>query len=284
MNQLEAKPFAFVLMPFTPDFDDIYKLGIQAAASDCDVVAQRVDEQTFSETMLDRIYRQIDVADFVIADMTGKNPNVFYEVGYAHARDKLCTLLTQSVDDIPFDLKHHRHIVYDGSIRKLKEKLLVEIEWLKEQSRVRKTSAIDIDGPHVTGALNKNEWTADAEVEFIFDLHNRTKNKSPDIEAIYFYTRPGWSFKYGADECPSTLVDDKKSLRHFIRSPVPRLSSGSWAQVKIIGTRNLWTKWSGDELKERYNLSGQVSIEIQTSDGVFKEEMNVTCKIEEVPF
>src|SRR5258708_2500526 len=99
-------------MPFDDRFSDIYKLGIQATAAECGVVAERVDEQKFSEPILERIYRQIANADFIIADMTGRNPNVFYEVGYAHALGKLCTLLTQDVNDIPFDLKHHRHIVY----------------------------------------------------------------------------------------------------------------------------------------------------------------------------
>ena len=80
---MSVKPFAFVLMPFEAGFDDIYKLGIQATAKDCGIVAERVDEQSFSETILERIYRQIGSADFIIADMTGRNPNVFYEVGYA---------------------------------------------------------------------------------------------------------------------------------------------------------------------------------------------------------
>lgn len=103
---MTIKPFAFVLMPFASEFDDIYKFGIQAVALECSVVAERVDEQIYSETMLERIYRQIDAADFIIADLTGKNPNVFYEIGYAHAKGKPCTLLTQRTDDIPFDLKH----------------------------------------------------------------------------------------------------------------------------------------------------------------------------------
>ncbi|ASY56373.1 hypothetical protein [Sinorhizobium sp. CCBAU 05631] len=100
-----VKPFAFVLMPFAPEFDDIYKLGIQKLAEEKGVVAERVDEQIYSETMLERIYRQIDAADFIIADLTGRNPNVFYEIGFAHARQKMCTLLTQNAEDIPFDLK-----------------------------------------------------------------------------------------------------------------------------------------------------------------------------------
>lgn len=127
------KPFAFVLMPFNKEFDDIYKLGIQATALELDVIAQRVDEQFYTETMLERIYRQIDAADFIIADMTGKNANVFYEVGYAHAKAKLCTLLTQNASDIPFDLKQHRHLIYGNSIQTLKSMLAGEINYLKAQ-------------------------------------------------------------------------------------------------------------------------------------------------------
>ena len=54
--------------------------------------------------------------------MTGRlDPNVFYEVGYAHALGKITLLLTQAVSDIPFDLKHRQHIVYGGKIDILKE-------------------------------------------------------------------------------------------------------------------------------------------------------------------
>lgn len=99
-------------MPFDSDFDDVYKLGIKQAAIDCNVRAERLDEQMFEEGMLDRIFRQIEVADFIIADLSNRNPNVFYELGYAHAREKICILLTKEPTDIPFDLKHKRHIVY----------------------------------------------------------------------------------------------------------------------------------------------------------------------------
>jgi nucleoside 2-deoxyribosyltransferase len=280
-----AKPFAFVLMPFDPQFSDIYKLGIQAVATECGVVAERVDEQTFSETILERIYRQIDNADFVIADMTGRNPNVFYEVGYAHARDKLCTLLTQSADDIPFDLRHHRHIVYDGSIQTLKQKLTIELEWLKNQIERQKTNAFTIELRRVYGELKKTSWSADAEVEFVFDIHNKTKKKSPDIEAIYLHTGKAWKFKQGGDDCPSAGVEGNANrVRHFVRSPVPRLSPGAWAQVKLIGTKQVWSKYSGDELKEKYTSSGFVTLELSTSEGSFEEQMNVNVEVEEFPF
>jgi len=47
-----------------------------------------------------------------MADVTGKNPNVFYELGIAHTVGKDAIILTQSEDDIPFDLRHLRHLTY----------------------------------------------------------------------------------------------------------------------------------------------------------------------------
>ena len=59
MTMDNFKPFAFVLMPFDKAFDDIYKFGIKQAAEELEIVAERVDEQHFSETILHRVYRQI---------------------------------------------------------------------------------------------------------------------------------------------------------------------------------------------------------------------------------
>lgn len=105
------KPFCFVLMPFSEAFDDVYRLGIKDACASAGAYCERVDEQIFHERILDRVYNQIAKADLVIADMTNRNANVFYEVGYAHALGKLTILLTQNADDIPFDLKHFPHII-----------------------------------------------------------------------------------------------------------------------------------------------------------------------------
>src|SRR6266480_2682429 len=89
------KPFVFVLIPFAQEFTDIYKFGIKGAADDVGAYAERLDDQMFTEGMLERIFNQINKADVIVADMTGRNPNVFYEVGYAHALDKVVLLLTQ---------------------------------------------------------------------------------------------------------------------------------------------------------------------------------------------
>ncbi len=129
------KPFIFVLMPFDPKFDDIYKFGIKGAAEDVGAYAERLDEQLFIEGMLDRIFNQINKSDVLIADMTSRNPNVFYEVGYAHALGKIVLLLTQNKEDIPFDLKHRKHIVYGGSIDKLRGELAESLRWAINESK-----------------------------------------------------------------------------------------------------------------------------------------------------
>ena len=131
------KPFVFVLMPFDKTFDDIYKFGIKGAANEIGAYAERLDEQLFTEGMLDRIFNQISKADVIVADMTGRNPNVFYEVGYAHALGKIVLLLTQKTEDIPFDLKHRQHTVYGGSIDTLKSELVTKLQWAIRESRRR---------------------------------------------------------------------------------------------------------------------------------------------------
>ena len=96
------KPFVFVIMPFDKAFDDIYEFGIKGAAADASAYAERTSEQMFDDSILDRVVNQISKADVIVADMTGRNPNVYYEVGYAHALDKVTILITQSTKDIPF--------------------------------------------------------------------------------------------------------------------------------------------------------------------------------------
>ena len=88
--------------------------------------------QTFYESILERIYNQIGKADIVISDVTGRSPNVFYETGYAHALGKTVILLASTADDIPFDLQHYSHIVYEGRISYLKEELQRRVRWYIE--------------------------------------------------------------------------------------------------------------------------------------------------------
>lgn len=136
-----SEALCFVLMPFDVAFDDIYEFGIKGACSDAGVYCERVDEQVFLGSMLERIFSQISRADLLIADMTGKNPNVFYEVGYAHALGKKVVLLTSVSQDIPFDLKHFPHIIYGTEIKTLRAALTRKLEYLIQVQNPRSDAA-----------------------------------------------------------------------------------------------------------------------------------------------
>lgn len=76
---------------------------------------------------------------------------MFYEVGYAHAVNKVVILLTQRADDIPFDLRHRPHIIYGGKIKELRAHLATRIAWALQESRRRRA------GIHLTVSLEKTD-------------------------------------------------------------------------------------------------------------------------------
>lgn len=176
METTSPKFFCFVLMPFDSQFDDIYNYGIKESCKEANSYCERVDEQIFQETILDRIYNQISKADLIIAEMTGRNPNVFYEVGYAHALNKPTILLTQSSDDIPFDLKHYPHIIYNGKISEIRGELTKRIEWFKENQSDGDHFKIEldifVDNKNLTTENVIFEYPEDKVPNFDFTIYN----------------------------------------------------------------------------------------------------------------
>ena len=143
MDTTAPKPYVFVLMPFSKNFDNVYKLAVKQAADAAGGFALRLDEQMYGEGMLERIYMEIGKADVLVADMTGHNPNVFYEVGYSHALNKVTLLITQNADDIPFDLKHRPHIIYNpDDLAGLVAKLDNSLRWGIQEARNRGSSKL----------------------------------------------------------------------------------------------------------------------------------------------
>lgn len=100
-----------VMMPFdagmTPVFDSIKWI--------CDNLGwkcQRASDIWQHSTVIQDIFSLIYRSHVVVCDFSGKNPNVFYEAGIAHTLGKHVVPLAQQIDDIPFDLRHHRALIY----------------------------------------------------------------------------------------------------------------------------------------------------------------------------
>jgi len=114
----KVRPKVFVAMPFREPFDTLYREVIEPVASELNFEMVRVDEIFGPGIILDDIRRQIASAHVMVAEVTTPNPNVFYELGYAHALDKPAILLARRAngDDLPFDIRGYRVIYYDDSI------------------------------------------------------------------------------------------------------------------------------------------------------------------------
>lgn len=106
------EPVAFVIMPFGPSFDPVYAMFIEPSLRTAGFNPQRADDILSQRNILQDIVEGIENSSLVVADLTDSNPNVFYELGLAHARGKPVLLITQSVEDVPFDLRSYRLITY----------------------------------------------------------------------------------------------------------------------------------------------------------------------------
>ncbi|MBL8905535.1 MAG: hypothetical protein JNM20_02545 [Rhizobiales bacterium] len=103
----------FVMMPFGEWFDRYYQEIYVPAIREAGFEPIRADELFHTGSVVEQIWEQIEKSKLLLADLTGKNPNVFYELGLAHAIRKPVIFASGQLEDVPFDLRHLRVIIYD---------------------------------------------------------------------------------------------------------------------------------------------------------------------------
>jgi hypothetical protein len=103
----------FVIMPFGQPFDRYYSNILAPAAVDAGLEPIRTDSLFRSSNIVADIWRLTKESAVLLADLTGRNPNVFYELGLAHALGKPVVLIASNVDDVPFELRALRVLIYD---------------------------------------------------------------------------------------------------------------------------------------------------------------------------
>ncbi len=103
----------FVISPFGGWHDEYHREIFCEAINAVGLEPARADDLFTSTNIVHDIWHLVSKSRVMLADLTGKNPNVFYELGLAHAARKPVLLLAQSMDDVPFDLRALRVITYD---------------------------------------------------------------------------------------------------------------------------------------------------------------------------
>lgn len=112
----EAREFldtCFVLMPFGSWPDRYFKEIFVPAIREAGLEPIRADGLFNAGSVIDQIWDQIRRAKVLLAELTGKNPNVFYELGLSHALAKPVVFVSGELEDVPFDLRHLRVVTYD---------------------------------------------------------------------------------------------------------------------------------------------------------------------------
>jgi hypothetical protein len=136
----DSKTRLFVAMPFSDDFADEWEIAIQEAAHFCKILCERIDKTAFVGDIVTEIKRRIDEYDGLIAVLNTANPNVFLELGFAWAKEKPTVLLAKAGQDLPFDVKGQRCILYKN-IADLRNKLKSELGQLVAAGAFSRTSS-----------------------------------------------------------------------------------------------------------------------------------------------
>tara|TARA_R100000005_G_C4997717_1_gene204412 strand:+ start:2432 stop:3496 length:1065 start_codon:yes stop_codon:yes gene_type:complete len=111
---VESGDSCFVMMPFAPPIGSYYEKIYEPAIKKAGLTPVRADDDIFGTgKIIDQIWRGINNSRVLVAELTNRNPNVFYELGLAHALNKPVVLVSSNEGDVPFDLKHIRVIYYD---------------------------------------------------------------------------------------------------------------------------------------------------------------------------
>lgn len=120
-------------MPFAEEYREVYEQVYRPVCRAAGIRCWRVDEVARPGSITRDIVEGIIDADIVIADLTSQNPNVFYELGIAHAVGNKTIMTCQRIEEVPFDIGNYRVILYDQTIagsKKLTEQLSAAIQEL----------------------------------------------------------------------------------------------------------------------------------------------------------
>lgn len=141
------KRSVFVAMPFAKEMRDVWKFGIYHPVRKAGLLCERIDEEAFVGDIIERMKKRIEDAALVIADLTGDNPNVFFELGYALGKQRRAMLLRKAPDkkkkkdeQLPFDVRTEKCLIYEDA-SDLEQKLTNELKGLGLYKKARSKRA-----------------------------------------------------------------------------------------------------------------------------------------------
>lgn len=149
---MNRQPHCFVAMPFRPELHYFFLFVRKYLQEKHGIHVERGDDRVLTKPIMDKVREQILEADVVIGDITFSNPNVFYELGIAHAHGKPVIFLTQdSPSDAPVDVRHFESIQYNLASH---DEFLVKLDSAIQNVFVDKYRKLHEDALEILNALN----------------------------------------------------------------------------------------------------------------------------------
>jgi hypothetical protein len=212
-----GKDLCFVLMPFSPKFNNQWKLAIAPAIKKAGLLAWRGDEKKLGLTIImEAVTRSICEARLVVADIStdaaGPNPNVMYELGLAHAAKKPVIILIQEGQAPPFDLGHVRHLKYQ----------VEDLEQLRRSLGDCIREALEQPAPDLFPQLRVMTKEEADELDYFRDTAGLLKvSVKPEGSDIFFNDR-----LVGTPRRPSSSTGRRRGTRSRPRPPSSSRSTG----------------------------------------------------------
>lgn len=159
--------------------DQLYQHIIKPVCEKCGFVAERVDEFNTSGSITQEILDALNDYDLVIADLTGHNPNVFFEIGYRTKSQKPIIHLKRRKEVIPFDVSAIRTFEYDltdlDMVTATKERLEQVIKNFKyDEAKDSKKNSNSFENNMIVASLNDIQYKLDVLTEEIKKKENDT--------------------------------------------------------------------------------------------------------------
>ena len=158
--------------------DQLYQHIIKPVCEKCGFAAQRVDEFNTSNSITQEILDALNDYDLVIADLTGHNPNVFFEIGYRTKSQKPIIHLKRKDETIPFDVSSIRTFEYDltdlDMVTATKDRLEQVIRNFKYDEYKESKRGNNFENNMIVASLNDIQYNIDVLTEEIKKKENET--------------------------------------------------------------------------------------------------------------
>jgi uncharacterized SAM-dependent methyltransferase len=226
-----AKPEAFVIIPYKEPFNQIYSQIIKTVLDKCGFRVIRADEIASSSPFQADIEKNITTSDLIIADVTGYNLNVYYELGMAYGMKKDVIILTSDIDSVPSDTKHIRHLLYDNN--KLDELKSSFEDW------VHKSRAYQFKSyKQTSNVLNRGEiFRSITDATFYLD-HKKSDSREEIINFIRNSSLipPKYTYKFDSG-CALWLALCKDAEYKYFHNSISFFTKNIDKILDLIGTK-----------------------------------------------